>query len=476
VKDNRTGKLYCDECGKNVTEFKRRIGEHRFCDACYVRIFEKRTCQNCNSQFREHPTSNASYCRRCRPKFSPCVRCGRLDYKVNKLTPYGAVCHSCYQYFVTHTPCTECGNSLKRTSRYLSLKAFEPLCDLCAEKRFDTCSNCGRRRHPLTQILEEKLCRKCFTSKTTICRICSTPYPSGHGSQCRNCTFTLSVERKLPIDIALFEHPYTQEYYKKFAYWLIKETSASNAATKLHSYISMFKAIDSNPTAWNVDVKTLSLIDKAQLRKDSLVLRYFNYRCISIPTELLRDVSMQRVISKCVNHFQNPNIPNSVIFKGYASEVLQKCEQGEIKISSTKQSLSTANSLLQYLIKTKSFISNASIRKFLAQHPGQRASITGFVNYCHEHYDLEELELPQKPKLNAKAVVKLYLKNHLFTKAPSIQEIRAFMVFCHNAPVDMVEQLTMKHVLVASSSFLSVQIDGKLYQVDLSQLKNVSLM
>ena len=175
--------------------------------------------QNCNSQFREqilHQTLATAD--DAEPKFSPCVRCGRLDYKVNKLTPYGAVCHSCYQYFVTHTPCTECGNSLKRTSRYLSLKAFEPLCDLCAEKRFDTCSNCGRRRHPLTQILEEKLCRKCFTSKTTICRIARLHILLVHGSQCRNCTFTLSVERKIPIDIGTVRAPlYAKSITKKFA-------------------------------------------------------------------------------------------------------------------------------------------------------------------------------------------------------------------------------------------------------------------
>lgn len=106
----------CDECGRKVAKLTRVYRGHGYCATCYARVFKTRPCSKCHVLARLHKKEANAICRRCE-HMQPCVRCGKFNRPVGKITPYGPVCNACAVHFREARPCPLCGRSCRRLSR-----------------------------------------------------------------------------------------------------------------------------------------------------------------------------------------------------------------------------------------------------------------------------------------------------------------------------------------------------------------------
>ena len=122
-----------------------------------------------------------------RKKFDPnlpCIRCGKLGYKIGKISEYGQVCNSCAVYFREPRPCPICGELSNRLSKYAAGGFLVQVCPRCARTKHATCPAC--RHHRLLQLATDgrMLCKSCSTGEIKHCSTCDSPMPAGRGKTC----------------------------------------------------------------------------------------------------------------------------------------------------------------------------------------------------------------------------------------------------------------------------------------------------
>lgn len=379
----------CDECGKTVPKIWRVYKGHKYCGTCYAREFKRAMCPRCGNYAklpRRHPEAVCSDCE----KDKPCARCGRPPkYPIGKITKYGPVCNACSPYFRKVESCEACGTASQRLSRISRLGHDLRVCPKCASAAKAICTACRKHRVLLEAPDGRMLCKQCLELGQIPCPQCQALMPAGMGAQCDQCQWDKSFRKKLNIDLAAFSTPGMAAAFADFGDWLNKEVGSRKAAITIHRYLPFFLEIEKQWKDIPDYPALLKHFSAEGLRRVRLPMRWLKEARGIIPAPQLRedDSDLRRIEAMLASVPKGS--PAGSALRAYLATLQARLEVGETSIRTIRLALRPAASLLiERDTSGAELPDQVALVRYLHRSAGQRAAITGFVNFLNREYDL----------------------------------------------------------------------------------------
>ena len=392
--DSLLSKSRCDECELEDVKISRKYRGHRYCQTCYGRVFKRRPCPKCKN-FARLPIHIANaVCRTCE-RTQPCVRCGRFMTRVGRMTAYGPACGACAHYFKEPMPCEACETPSTRLARSRRLGHDLRLCPRCVRADHGTCEAC-RRHRPLQDCPDgRKLCTPCREQGDIPCPQCGEPMPSGCGKRCWECYWDAVADKRIRINCAAFFSEVMAQRFEAFGTWLVRTTGNRKAARTIHRYLPFFVQIE---RGWR-DIPDypalLTHFGARELRRQLLPMRWMEQTSLVTVDAAARETdSDRRRIAQVLDRFPH-GAPARTILVGYHDAMIRRYQRGETMLRSIRLALSPAGTLLQAASEMARMPPDQKVLDaLLRKSPGQRAALSGFVNYLHNTLGIE-IQLPK---------------------------------------------------------------------------------
>ena len=379
--------LLCDECHCSGKKIHRIYKGRRFCSNCYVRLFKRTLCPGCGNYGRLPLFDTNSVCVRCESK-APCVRCQKTGKPVGLMTPYGPACSSCAHYFKEAEPCDKCGELSSRLTRVLDLDPDVRCCPRCAREGAATCPSCRRHRFLIAGPDGQMRCKSCLENSDSQCLSCNKLVPAGRGSECEDCAWEKSFERRVRIHVEGFENIGTRERFSDFCGWLREHMGPHKAAVKLKHYLSFFSFLDTHFTELPSYVSLLGHFGADGLRRMKTPMLWLKVRYgIEVDETLREEHSEKRRIEEMIASV--PAGKGADALTGYRAFLLNKQGEGGTTLRSIRLSLRAAKSVLVVASATfEALPTQKSLSAYLTTTPGQRAAAQGFIGYLNRTHGL----------------------------------------------------------------------------------------
>ncbi|TQV64424.1 MAG: hypothetical protein FNT29_05145 [Halothiobacillaceae bacterium] len=388
----------CDECGKTAPKIWRVYKGHKYCGTCYAREFKRAMCPRCGNYAklpRRHPEAVCSDCE----KDKPCARCGRPPkYPIGKITEYGPVCNACSPYFSKVESCEACCTASQRLSRISRLGHDLRVCPKCASAAKAICTACRKHRVLLEAPDGRMLCKKCLELGQIPCPQCQALMPAGMGAQCDQCQWDKSFRKKLNIDLAAFSTPGMAAAFAEFGDWLSKEVGSRKAAITIHRYLPFFLEIEKQWKDIPDYPALLKHFSAEGLRRVRLPMKWLKKARGIMPDAQLRedDSDLRRI--EAILASVPEGIAAGTALRKYHRMLQARLNAGETSIRSIRLALRPAASLLLESDPGGSKLPDqAGLLRYLHMSAGQRAAVTGFVNFLNTEFELSLL-LPKAKK------------------------------------------------------------------------------
>ena len=376
----------CDECGRDMASSHRVHAGVRYCTTCYARCFKRRLCGGCGMFARLLRSDADARCTACE-NAKPCARCGKENYAIGKITPYGPVCNACRPYFVEPKPCDLCGTMSRRLSRYKHLGHDVRACPKCGGVDVGSCQAC-RRSRPLQSAPDGRLvCKKCLELGEVTCTGCGQSTPAGGGDLCMPCARLKTLDKRLRMNAAAFETASVRDAYEAFGRWLPGHAGPHNSALKINRYLGFFldveKAFGRFPEADDLIAK----FGAERLRRFRLVSTWLKHACaVAIDPAVKQRDSDRRRIEAMLGALPAGSIGREALSR-YSAMLEERAAAGRLTIQSMRLALRPALSLLQAEDPAGSRLpSQTAVDRYLADSPGQLAALTGFVNFLGREF------------------------------------------------------------------------------------------
>lgn len=364
----------------------RSYGGIRYCATCYAREFKRRLCPGCANFARLPRKDDGAVCAAC-VRAKPCVRCRNVGRSIGKITEYGPVCNSCENYFRQARPCGECGKLSSHLSRYTRFAVDVQICGQCARLRLGTCSACRRHRLIVTDV-PRKLCKHCAYESATVCQECEQSMPAGRRKTCESCYWSRTLRKRVAMDRAAFSAPRMADEFAAFGDWLLHTVGPNKAAITIHRYLPFFVEIERKWGAISHYANLLEHFGAEGLRRVRLPMRWLQQaRQIVVDPEAREEDSEGRRIRAMIASLQaKPKLAR--LAQDYAATLDARRATGRTSVKSTRLALRPAISLLGLLEDGSAVPKQTDIDRYLKGSPGQRAAITGFVNFLNRNFGL----------------------------------------------------------------------------------------
>lgn len=386
---NHRAEKMCDECGKRVRKIWRVYKGHNYCSTCYAREFKHALCPRCGQIAklpRRHPEAVCSDCE----KNKPCARCSKPPpYPIGKITDYGPVCSSCAPYFREKKPCEACGAMSNRLSRVLRLGHELKLCPKCASSDHGTCQACRRYRLLSAASDGRMLCDPCLLIGDVPCPQCGGLMPAGCGTECRTCQRTRSFRKKLKIDLAAFSTPVMGGVSADFGAWLLATVGCDKACLSIHRYLPFFVEMERVWGGIPDYPELLSHFSADGLRRVRLPMQWLREAKNITPDAQMRESDSEwRRIAASLESVSASSL-SGMALRAYHEKLLGRLEAGKTTVRSVRLALKPAAAfILQADAQSTSIPDQAVLDLYVRKSPGQRAALSGFVNFLNEQYDL----------------------------------------------------------------------------------------
>ncbi len=387
VKVNQT----CDECGRASVKIWRTENKHKYCVNCYMRVFKRVMCPKCGNYARLNKYNKNAICAAC-IRAKPCARCGKTDYLSGMHTSYGMVCNACAPYFRKNEPCEICGTLSNRLSKYSRLRNNKRICPKCARADHGTCHAC-RRHRLLTSIDGKMLCKRCIEFGEVPCEKCQQSMPAGYGKTCENCYWQGLLDKRIKLNSAALNT--LSVPFKLFATWLGAEVGTHKAATIVNKYLSFFGEIERKFNGIPDYEALLNHFGAAKLRKVELPMRWLSFvGLIEVNAELRENDTEKRRIRALLDKVAHNQVATKLIHEYYQA-LMVDLMNGQTTLRSIRLALSPAVSLLLVSADLKVMPPNQKmLDKYLKKSAGQRAAVSGFVNYLRDVHGID-IKLPK---------------------------------------------------------------------------------
>lgn len=421
-------------------------------------------------------------CKVCQVKDKPCIRCGNDDYKFGLITKDGPVCKACAVYFREYKTCSVCHSAYYTVSeRKLLNGKSQLLCHRCYNKTLPTCNLCRKQRKAYAYDENHKaICELCATRENKQCIQCGGVISAGRGNLCKECTYVNTLTKRIKFGANLLLPKYTGGYFEQFGWWLKKRRGSVFAATHIMKYIDYFSQINSlceklgrMPNYQEV-IQSFSV---AISRKNLLVTTFLNEIGLLIVDKKIQEEQANKdMIDRYLKQFKQGSWELKIL-KSYYEHLRSKTKhKGSIR--SIRLALGSAANLLEYKrYFDDEYLTNNILNGYLWKYPGQRSSLTGFVNFLQANE--ENVKLPSMAKLRLQTPLKslFHLKHNMLELLQKpykgsltlTQAIRVMIGYLHNIdipsyvkvlPRDIHDIGGIRYVMVAKKKFyLPCEID-----------------
>lgn len=383
-----TMKKRCDECGRLTPKYQRIHKGIGYCGSCYARVFQPRPCTRCNKIARFHIGEPEALCRQCE-RDVPCIRCGKLSFSIGRITPYGPVCNACSVHFREERPCPQCGKLSRLLSRNSKRGVDEQVCPACQRMGHGTCFRCRRSRQLLDDGGGHKVCKKCLDGGTIPCPQCKKPMPAGRGLRCENCYWTALTAKRAATASEVFSVREHAEVLRDFAKWLCSEVGAQKAAVTFLGYLPFFVEVASLGTKTPSYHELLKHFSTMGLRRNLLPMRFFEVTSrIVVDEQQKQDDSDRRRIEATLSSISSAGRLRELLDQYHATLRL-KLAAGKTSLRSIRLSLTPAAALILIAAESgRALPEQDDLSQYLSTTPGQRAAVTGFVNFLKAEHQI----------------------------------------------------------------------------------------
>lgn len=408
-------KLGCDECGRQMIRAHRHYRGHRYCATCYAREFKPRACSRCGCVARLLRSEETAVCRKC-DSDQPCVRCGKTDYAIGKLTDYGPVCNACSPYFRKPENCESCGTLSHRLARSSRLGHDLRVCPKCIIVDHATCRACHRHRLLRPDVNGHLLCEKCHQFGEIPCAQCQQPMPAGYGSRCERCYWSELLGKRLRMGCTAFSTKIMADHFTVFGQWLLAHAGEAKAAQTIHRYLKFFCDIEKQ---WADIPDYRALLDQfgtAKLRRVLLPMRWMAESGLVVIDEIAKTEDSERRRVAVIQERFVPGSIQRVLLDGYLEMMYRRLKYEKTTLKSIRLAVTPAAALLGTTAENcqNGLPNQKSLDIYLSKKPGQRAAISGFVGYLREVHSIE-IELPNARSVEAKRRRRKALELELLT-------------------------------------------------------------
>lgn len=350
----------------------------RFCGTCYRRVFEKRQCPKCGVLGRLPKSDLNAICRQC-VKDAPCARCGKTEYKIGKITPFGPVCNSCSVYF--RPPKLADMSVEQREAQHSAMSREQTVSDS------GTCQDCRRYRRLSISPEGRKLCPACLRDGRVPCPCCDTAMPAGRGKSCEECYWKDTYLKRLGLDEAGLSSSQFVDLFHRFGIWLLEQVPAQKAALTIHGYFPFFYEMEKRWGKVPSYAQLLIHFTAEGLRRVRLPMRWLSETLqVIIDAKEREDASDRRRIGAIVESLPL-GTPVAQILATYHSELQSRVAAGRVSIRSVRLALRPAASLLATCEENGFELPRqAELDHYLQNAPGQEASISGFVSFMNSRH------------------------------------------------------------------------------------------
>lgn len=375
----------CSQCGKSIARYHRIYKGEGYCHTCYVRMFKQCLCSSCGEQKRIHFKEEKVICETCHNN-KPCIRCSKQGYKIGKITVYGPVCNSCSPYFREKKPCGYCGAMSSKLTKTEKNGTGLSICPSCyrQEKGYETCSQCHKNRL-LIETEHGRMCRKCHEVGLIDCQVCGIQMPAGMGSTCNSCGWLKRFKQRVHLLKFTIPAEQVRVAFIEFSEWLLQDVGSNKAVLSIELYVPFFVEVTriwKELPSYEVILKHFKPkgLRKYLKVKQWLHILYQGNIEDSKKTDLAEKCRIEALLAKITNQ------PIACeLLQGYQAELMVKLKAGRTTLKSIRLALQPAVGLL---LRTKQIPTQSEIGHYLSEKSGQKASLTGFINYLNKKYGL----------------------------------------------------------------------------------------
>lgn len=401
----------CSQCGKSVAKYHRIYKGEGYCHTCYVRVFKLLPCSKCGEIHRLHYKEEQAVCEACCHN-RPCIRCGKERYEIGKITAYGSVCNSCSPYFREKKPCGYCGVLSSKLTKTEKNGVGLSICHKCyrKEKGYETCPQCHKNRL-LIETEHGKMCKKCHEVGLVDCQTCGIQIPAGMGSTCDSCGWWKRFNQRVHLLKFIIPAEQVRAAFIEFSQWLLQDIGNHKATLTIELYVPFFIEIT---RYWN-ELPSYEVIlhhfKPKGLRKYLKVKQwlYIFYQG-NIQDSKKIDLAEGCRIDALFAKISDQPIACEVL-QGYRAELMARLDAGRTTLKSVRLALQPAVGLL---LKSNELPTQSKVGQYLAERLGQRAALTGFINYLNREYDLKLVcKYDEKEKIQAQQRKMKSLENEI---------------------------------------------------------------
>jgi hypothetical protein len=227
------------------------------------------------------------------------------------------------------------------------------------------------------------LCKKCLLVGEKLCDKCGNTMPAGYGKSCWDCYWSELLEKRIKMGCQMLNHSSMKERFRDFGYWLFEKNGSNQSAIKINKLLPFFQEIDDK---WKDIPKFKDLVDyfgANKMRHFRLPMQWFEQKLDMIIDEDYKlEVTEKGRIDKYLSSIddENPCLPTFIKYKDL---LLDRVKEKGISIRSVRLTLSAAHALIQSY-KDKRKLDQHAIDQYLIRKPGQKANLTGFINYLNK--------------------------------------------------------------------------------------------
>jgi len=463
-------KLGCDECGRQMIRAHRHYRGHRYCATCYAREFKPRACSRCGCVARLLRSEETAVCRKC-DSDQPCVRCGKTDYAIGKLTDYGPVCNACSPYFRKPENCESCGTLSHRLARSSRLGHDLRVCPKCIIVDHATCRACHRHRLLRPDVNGHLLCEKCHQFGEIPCAQCQQPMPAGYGSRCERCYWSELLGKRLRMGCTAFSTQIMADHFTVFGQWLLAHAGEAKAAQTIHRYLKFFCDIEKQWADIPDYRALLGLFGTAKLRRVLLPMRWMAGSGLVVIDEVAKTEDSERRRIAVIQERFVPGSTQRVLLDGYLEMMYGRLKDEKTTLKSIRLALTPAATLLGVTAENfqNGLPNQKSLDIYLSKKPGQRAAISGFVGYLREAHDVD-IELSSASSSEAKRRRRKSLEAELLTlmgygddsEPGRVQWVSVAMAYFHGVNINSAKK-ALKAGLVQTGDGFSVTWENRAY-------------
>lgn len=433
----------CDFCNTPLINWDYRYNGKHYCRSCYDRDFSVQVCDVCNKCKMIEKSLHQPICKICQVKDRPCIRCAKAIINPGMITEHGPVCNSCSKYFREQKQCTECGEYKHHVSNRSVEKGQKLLCQNCYNKTLLTCVMCQRKSKTFRLDPNGKsICKKCVTESRN-CAQCGNPFPAGRGKICSECSSINGIKKKMKFYQGALRDEVSQ-IAEGFSGWLVERRGVQFTSHRFMYYFPYFQDIEQlvqDLSRWPTYYELVEAFTVSKMRKYLLATRYLEESgLITVDKAVKDEFANWNMIDRYLSTFKEGSFFHQVLGE-YFDVLNKKLIEGRTTVRSIRLAITPVVKLFQYCeYCNENQPTQLIFQSYLWLFPGQKSTITGFVNFLNVKTPVElslrevvmpSLERPLSSRERLKMRLIVWMRREYVSTVDKENFLRVVIGFLH---------------------------------------------